>query len=195
LTLDDTSAGAPPAAAPARKDDPVKKLLCILALAALAAVMLGGCSDENNTVTGPTSNYSQVDRMAIPGLNTALIPSAQKEAFNRASPTGDVANYRSTVVTSITNLRADALSRGLGPETGSLTPDQLADVIIPDVVTIDFSQSVVFPNGRDLDDDVIDGVLSLVLNRSVSDGVGADNTNLSTFPYLGVPNALPGPRF
>jgi len=131
--------------------------------------------------------------MAIPGFNTALIPSAQKEAFNRASPTGDVATYRTTVITTITALRANVATRGLGPETGSLTPTQLADIIVPDVVTIDFSQPVVFPNGRDLNDDVIDGVLSLVLNRTVGDGVSTDNSILGTFPYLGVPNALPVP--
>ena len=59
------------------------------------------------------------------------------------------------------------------------------------MVTINFSQPVVFPNGRDLNDDVIDGVLSLVLNRTVGDGVDTDNNILGTFPYLGIPNALP----
>ncbi len=161
-----------------------------LVLAALGALALGGCS-EDNKVTGTTSSYTQVDRMAIPAFNTALIPAANKEAFNRASPTGDVANYRAFVVASITGLRANVATRGIGPETGSLTPDQLANIIVPDVVTIDFSQPVAFPNGRDLNDDVIDGVLSLVLNRTVGDGVSEDNNNLGTFPYLGVPNALP----
>ena len=165
----------------------------ILGLALLAAISLGGCSKDDNNTTAPTVNYDQVDRMAIPALNTALIPSAQKEAFNRASPSGDVATYRTTVINSITALRANVATRGLGPETGSLTPAQLADIIIPDVVTIDFSQSVTFPNGRDLDDDVINGVLSLVLNRTVSDGVASDNSILATFPYLGVPNPLRGP--
>lgn len=164
----------------------------ILGLMVLAAISLGGCSKDDE-VTAPTAFYDQVDRMAIPALNTALITSAQKEAFNRASPSGDVATYRTTVINSITALRANVATRGLGPETGSLTPSQLADIIIPDVVTIDFSQAVAFPNGRDLNDDVIDGVLGLVLNRTVSDGVASDNTNLGAFPYLGVPNPLPGP--
>ena len=169
------------------------KRLLVLCFTALAAVSLAGCSNDD-AATAPSILFDQVDRMAIPALNTALIPSAQKEAFNRASPTGDVATYRAAVVTSITALRANVATRGLGPETGSLTPDQLADVIIPDVVTIDFSQAVTFPNGRDLDNDVIDGVLSLVLNRTVGDGVATDNTNSATFPYLGVPNALPAPQ-
>lgn len=168
----------------------MKRTTRYLILSALAAIALCGCS-EDNKITGTTSSYTQVDRMAIPALNTALIPAGQKEAFNRASPAGDVANYRAAVVASITGLRANVATRGLGPETGSLTPDQLAGVIVPDVVTINFSQPVVFPNGRDLNDDVIDGVLSLVLNRTVGDGVATDNNILGAFPYLGVPNALP----
>ncbi len=160
----------------------------------LAAVLFGGCSDDAAPLTGVLGIYTQVDRMAIPALNTALIPAAKKEAFNRASPVNDVANYRTDVVNSITALRVNVSTRGLGPETGSLTPSQLADVIVPDVVTINFSQPLVFPNGRDLNDDVIDGVLSLVLNRTVGDGVSSDNTILSSFPYLGVPNPLPAPQ-
>lgn len=170
----------------------MKLVIRMLGLTAIAAALLSGCS-EDTKVTNPISTFTQVDRMAIPALNTALIPSGQKEAFNRAHPSGDVANYRAVVVASITGLRANVATRGLGAETGSLTPSQLADVIIPDVVTINFAQPVVFPNGRDLDDDVIDGVLSLVLNRTVGDGVPADNSNLGTFPYLGTPNPLPAP--
>ena len=169
------------------------KRIVVIALTALAAASLAGCS-KDDPATAPSIFFDQADRMAIPALNTALIPAGQKEGFNRASPTGDVATYRATVITSITNLRTNVATRGLGPETGSLTPTQLADVIIPDVVTIDFSQPVAFPNGRDLDNDVIDGVLSLVLNRTISDGVGTDNTNLVNFPYLGVPHPLPAPR-
>lgn len=164
-----------------------------LVVTALVAIAASGCS-EDNKVTGTTDTYAQVDRMAIPAFNTALIPAAQKEAYNRANPAGDVATYKATVVASITGLRANVSTRGIGPETGSLTPDQLANIIVPDVVTIDFSQPVVFPNGRDLNDDVIDGVLSLVLNRTVGDGVATDNSILGTFPYLGVPNALAGPQ-
>jgi hypothetical protein len=170
----------------------MKRVFQFVSLSAIAVTALVGCSDDPTT-TAPGLTYGQVDRMAIPALNTALIPAAQKEAYNRAHPSGDVANYRAAVVASITGLRANVATRGLGPETGSLTPDQLANIIVPDVVTIDFSDPLAFPNGRDLNDDVIDGVLSLVLNRTVGDAVASDNSILGTFPYLGVPNVLPAP--
>ena len=170
----------------------MKNFSRVLALVTLAAAPLAGCSSDDNVIV-PGFAYDQIDRMAIPAVNTALIPAAQKEAYNRASPRNDVANYRTTVVNTITALRANAASRGMGAETGTLTPAQLADIVMPDVVTVDFSQTVAFPNGRDLDDDVIDTVLSLVLNRTVSDAVPEDNTNLSAFPYLGTPNPLPVP--
>ncbi len=170
----------------------MKQVSKIVGVVILAVVAQSGCNNDDST-SPTTGNYVQVDRMAIPALNTALIPSAQKESFNRSNPSGDAVTFKAAVISSITALRANVATRGLGPETGTLTPAQLADVIIPDVVTIDFASAVNFPNGRDPDDDVIDGVLSLVLNRAVGDGIVSDNTILATFPYLGVPNKLPKP--
>ena len=58
-------------------------------------------------------------------------------------------------------------------------------------MTIDFSQPVAFPNGRQLEDDVIDIALQLVLNRTagVTDAIdGNDVSFLSSFPYLAPPH-------
>ncbi|MBX7112091.1 MAG: DUF4331 domain-containing protein [Dehalococcoidia bacterium] len=138
---------------------------------------------------------NQVDRMAIPAINTALIPSTSKNAFNQASPSGDVATFRPMAQASVTGLR-DAVKSVLpaedGGPLGKLTPEQVAGALIPDVVTIDFSKDVVFPNGRRLQDDVIDAALGIVLNRGGAKGVGdAVNANdkafLGTFPYLAEP--------
>ena len=175
------------------KGTSVQQVAKILGLTILAIVAVSGCGDDNGATGPEAGNYVQVDRMAIPALNTALIPSAKKESFNRSNPAGDVATFKTDVIGLITALRLNVSTRGLGAETGSLTPQALADIIIPDVVTINFAQPVTFPNGRDLNDDVIDGVLSLVLNRTVADGVSTDNTILPVFPYLGVPNKLPKP--
>jgi hypothetical protein len=61
---------------------------------------------------------------------------------------------------------------------------------------------VQFPNGRRLQDDVIDAALGVVLNRGgaagIGDGIGAnDKAFLSAFPYLAEPHtggaAAPAP--
>lgn len=169
-------------------------------LALMASAMGMGCDD--NASVGPTPSYVQVDRMAVPALNTALIPSSQKENFNRASPVNDVANYRTTVQGMITGLRG-AVAPVLGPEDApGISASDLTNVIIPDVVAVNFAQPVQFPNGRRPQDDVIDAVLGLVLNRGdvlgggpgVGDAVNANDVAfLSTFPYFAPPQALPKP--
>lgn len=160
--------------------------------------LTGAANANTGTIKAWTSTArgtSQVDRMAIPAINTALIPSASKNAFNQASPSGDVATYRPMAQASVTGLR-DAVKSVLpaedGGPLGKLTPEQVAGALIPDVVTIDFSKDVVFPNGRRLQDDVIDAALGIVLNRGGAKGVGdAINANdkafLGSFPYLAEP--------
>ena len=135
---------------------------------------------------------SQLDRMAIPAINTALIPGDMKDAFNRADPANDAADFRAAGQATIEALRG-ALLPLFGPEDGGplgdLTAEQVAGALIPDVVTIDFSQPVGFPNGRTLTDDVIDAALGIVLNRGgaagVSDAIdGNDMAFPTSFPYL-----------
>ncbi|TMB71159.1 MAG: DUF4331 domain-containing protein [Chloroflexi bacterium] len=145
-----------------------------------------------------TSQGAQVDRMAIPALNTALIPTAQKDAFNAGAPATDAATFQSTVQTEDQNLRTAVnavLDGPVGPEDGGpfgqKTPAEVADIVQPDIVRIDFSQPVQFTNGRQLTDDVIDTALKLVLNRTagITDAIsGNDVAFLSTFPYFAPPH-------
>src|SRR5438093_8819903 len=159
-------------------------IMLLVLLAALAAVT--GCGKDDKTMT-PTTTYHQVDRMAIPAINTALIPSNMKDAFNAGTPATDVVNFRPTAQGTIIAVRA-AVADSLPPEDSpGLSPATVASVLIPDIVTIDFSQSVQFPNGRRLNDDVIDVALSLVLNRGnvlgggpgVPDDIGANDVAFS----------------
>ena len=138
---------------------------------------------------------TRVDRMAIPAINTALIPSAMKNAFNAGSPATDAAAFQATGATTTQGLR-DAVDAVLGAQDGGPLGDlpaaTVAGALIPDIVTIDFSQPVAFPNGRQLGDDVIDAALGIVLNRGgsagVSDAVDAnDRAFSSAFPYLAAP--------
>lgn len=171
--------------------------LRLLLLAGSTAILANGCSKNNDKIISPGITYKQTDRMAIPAINTALIPAAMKDAFNAGSPATDVANSRATAQATIVALRA-AVADSLPPEDSpGLTPATVASVVIPDIVTIDFSQPVQFPNGRRLADDVIDADLSLVLNRGdvlgggpgVPDDVNANDVAFSgTFPYLATPH-------
>jgi hypothetical protein len=140
---------------------------------------------------------SQLDRMAIPAINTALIPSGMKDAFNQGAPATDAAEFGATATSTIEGLRGavdGVLDGPVGPQDGGplgdLTPEQVSGALIPDIVTIDFSQNVVFPNGRQLTDDVIDVALQLVLNRTagITDDIdGNDKSFSSSFPYLADP--------
>ncbi len=155
------------------------------------------------TWVSTTRDGQRIDRMAIPAINTALIPSAMKDSFNQGNPQSDATAFRPAAVTQMNGLRTavDAVFGISAPQNGgplgSLTSDQVGAALIPDIVTIDFSKAVQFPNGRRLADDVIDTALGLVLNRGgaagISDGInGNDKSFSNAFPYLAEPWAAAG---
>ena len=160
---------------------------------------LTGANNANTgtiKVVGNINRGGPVDRVAIPAVNTALVPPNQKNAFNQARDEAqDAATFRPGVLASINTFRGavDGLLGGAGTQDGGplgrLTSEQVADALLPYQVTIDFSKPVQFPNGRRLQDDVIDAALQLVVNRSgVGDGVNSnDRQALSTFPYVAEP--------
>jgi hypothetical protein len=126
----------------------------------------------------------QVDRMGRPAINTALIPSGMKDAFNAGTPSTDVAQFSDEFTASITSLSNAA-------NAAALTP-----ALLPDVLAFDTSNAGGFLNGRRLADDVIDAELNLLSAGAVTgDGVNAnDRAFLGAFPYLAPPNAIPEPN-
>ena len=161
--------------------------------------LTGAATSDTGTIRAwatTSRGGARVDRMAIPTINTALIPSDQKDAFNQGDPANDVAAFGATAQATIEGLRAavDAvLGTGTGGPLGDVSAADVAATLIPDVVTIDFSQPVQFTNGRTLEDDVIDVALGVVLNQGgaagVSDAInGNDVSFLSTFPFLAPPH-------
>ncbi|MCA9322296.1 MAG: DUF4331 family protein [Planctomycetes bacterium] len=160
------------------------------ALAVLFLTMIGlmvSCGNGSNSLP-------QFDRTAIPGVNTAVIPAASKDAFNVGDPATDAVAFQAIAMNRIDQLRAAVNSvMGFPPEDApGLSSQAVAGVLVPDVLTIDFSQPTAFPNGRGLPDDVIDAALGLVLNRGnplgggggISDGIANDSAFLAVFPYL-----------
>ncbi len=164
-------------------------------------VATGGTNANSGTINawGSTSRGGvQIDRMAVPGLNVLVVPDAQKDAFNSAVPANSQAQFGSTITQAIQGLR-DAVMSVLPAENGgplgNLSAAQVSAALSPDAVTIDFSSPVQFPNGRRLQDDVVNAALGVVLNRGgatgISDGVDTlDKPVTATFPYAASPHLL-----
>ena len=109
-------------------------------------------------------NDQQIDRMARPLVNTVLIPTASKNAFNAGKPRNDI--------------------RDFGQLLGSLPP-----TLLPDILTVNTSSSDGFFNGRRLQDDVVDTLLPIITGGAVTtDCVANDSALTNTFPYLAPPN-------
>lgn len=163
----------------------------ILLTLSLTFIACGGGGDNNGFV--------QRDRMGLAAVNTALIDKANKDNFNSGDPSTDVDEFRAIHIHEAEKVRAAvAAVPGFPPEDSpGVSVEDVVDLLVsPDVVRVDLSKPIQFPNGRTLTDDVIDPTLGLVLNRGnvlgggpgVSDGISDDSTPLSTFPYQGTPN-------
>ena len=72
---------------------------------------------------------------------------------------------------------------------GDPTAGAIADILLPDILTVDFASTAGFLNGRQLADDVIDAELALITNGIVpSDCVDNDSVFRPVFPYLAFAN-------
>lgn len=161
-------------------------LACAVALAA-------GCDDATGPGGGDELESSplfgvavvQVDRFGLPAINTAFVAdAADRDVYNRSAPAGDAQFL--PVASGVIQARF-----GLAQAQA----DALADFALPDVQPLgDLSG---FPNGRRLEDDVIDVELGLIFGvfgpavpPLQSDGVDANDVVFGgAFPYLASPNA------
>ncbi|MFM9966367.1 MAG: DUF4331 family protein [Planctomycetaceae bacterium] len=174
-----------------------------IAMVEVPSASLTGGGSNVITVWSRTLNAAgvQIDRTAIPTVNTVLIrpnpfigpfpgttnPDAPvapnfKEQFNLTLPVNDRAVWG-----------AEA-RRSLGLfGTPEANVAGLADALLPDVLTFNVNSSAGFIgdlNGRQLQEDVIDFELGLVTNGGVTtDGVPANNKPFrNRFPYAATPN-------
>jgi len=125
-----------------------------------------------------------LDRMGNPVVNTVFIPSAQKNRYNRGRPQTDEANFGDTI-------RATLVALGTSEENSAT----ITDLVIPDTLKLNVNSDEGFPNGRQLEDDVIDTLLGLIFEETAgpaTDGVGEnDEPFLNDFPYLAPPHQAP----
>jgi hypothetical protein len=178
--------------------------------------------------TDAPAMYRRVDRMGMPAVSTALIGSARKNAYNDVTTRMEHGTFATDFITSLTGLHM-ALDRhlmaaNLRPCSMSMTMDMIgglpqclgqeyapgatvASLVLPDdALNVNPSGAAGFPNGRRLQDPVIDVTLAvLLLNLGGSCGMGLCNATtlagiplnpgmndrpfLTTFPYLATPHA------
>ena len=163
----------------------MKSLTAPLAVLMVTGLAVIGCNDPY----APSAEMSvlmhqtvlQEDRFGLPAIATVFIPTDLKDAYNRASPNGDVANYKSLIVAKLMAFGQDATSA-----------EGLASALAPDIQPIDVSQPSGFLNGRTPADDVITAELGLIFGSNAAlndDHVDAnDKPFQTTFPYLAGPH-------
>jgi hypothetical protein len=131
-------------------------------------------------------HLAQVDQMGRPAINTVFNHGPDKSTFNVTQPADQRGAATSSSGTFLQLFTTELESLGGYNATDA---EAIAKILLPDILTFDYSSSAGFLNGRKLADDVIDISLSLVTNGKIStDGVGPHSDYLSEFPYLGNPH-------
>ncbi len=131
-------------------------------------------------------HLTQADQMGRPAINTVFNHGNDQNVFNAIQP----ARQRTALTASGQTFLQEFVSEleALGGYTAAQARG-IADLLLPDILTFDYSSPAGFLNGRRLQDDVIDIELNLVTNGNVTgDGVGPHSDYLSHFPYLGAPH-------
>ena len=171
---------------------------------------------------GKAGKWTQVSRLGNPLVNEVIIPTAQKDAWNRLTPAQDsrfVKYYRTPLLAAVINKlynlgipeqnRDDlvqVLLKGLPAVTftGKTPADELRiNLSIPPTPAAQRSRLGVlggdnagFPNGRRLEDDVVDiaeqavGGFLVGKKLPLGDGVDANDVpNMGSFPYAADPTS------
>jgi hypothetical protein len=149
------------------------------------------CDDGRKDKDSPFANdYFNVDRIATPAVNVALIPYPRKNEFNRASTKDDADGvFAGDIVATLTSLGTNATNIGILAQVAVAHGDFLR-------LNLNLANSgpsggnntgAGFPNGRRLTDDTIDTILFFVANQHpLGDNVNAsDVPPRDLFPFFG----------
>jgi len=145
--------------------------------------------EANGSVT-LSGDLVQVDRTAVPAINTALIPFPRKNEYNAATPVDDAAGvFAGSIVGTLTALGTNSTNIGILASVG--VPDLLRLNLATPNTSVGFGERITtpgytgFPNGRRPGDDTIDTLLYLITNQALLMG---DNVNSNEVP---IPNVFP----
>ncbi|HSF01830.1 MAG TPA: DUF4331 domain-containing protein [Solirubrobacterales bacterium] len=171
------------------------------------------------------NRYVQVSRLGNPLINEVVIPIGKKDQFNRTTPDEDAARYGkfalnpelAAVLNALFGVGAPETDRtdvvqallqglpGLNQHSGRHAGDAVDTLKLnlgvppsddPDRFGVIGGDNAGFPNGRRLEDDVVDIELQVVagilVGNPVALGDGVDKNDkpfLSQFPYLAAPDS------
>ncbi len=191
----------------------------LLAAAGIAGalVLSIGCSDnddDDDDASPPVADAfvfeeliddvnSREDQMGMPAVNTALVGTGNKDEYNDSSLAEQIdGDWVPEFTTRLNALHAglddDLTALMLTPAATSESLEQGGPLVIPDTVKINTMQAAGFPNGRRLEDQVIDLTLAvLLLDLDVHavttfaslplNPAANDKAFLAEFPYLAAP--------
>ncbi len=164
----------------------------------LPSSLLRGDSSQIGVWSATTVGAKQIDRMGRPAINTVFIPQnpfessepSGKSKFNATQPKNDKALWRAEVVDSLQVLFSLNDAAGDDKSDDAKQISDLADVLLPDILTFDTAKSDGFLNGRRLADDVIDAELGLITESTVKTDCVSKNDRAfrASFPYLATPH-------
>lgn len=124
----------------------------------------------------------RVDRVGFAGINAWIVPESERDSYNEAKPRDDLSNFFELILDALTGFGNEA------PEASAV-----AGFYLPDILRFDFDQPAVYPNGRRLEEDVVDQTLPLLGGgvASPTDCIdGNDQPFRDTFPYLAEANGV-----
>jgi hypothetical protein len=153
--------------------------------------------NNDGSVTN-AGDYVQVDRMATPAVNTALIPFPRKNEYNAATPVQDAAGvFAGDIVATLTALGTNSTNIGILASVAVANGDFLRLNMATPNTSLGFGERattpgyVGFPNGRRPGDDTVDVLLYFITNMGITQG---DNVNSNevpipvTFPFFAPPH-------
>ena len=155
--------------------------------------------DERNGEDEDKSNGKlvQVDRMATPAVNTALIPFPRKNEYNSATPEDDAAGrFANDIVATLKALGTNDTNIGILANVAVVKGDYLRLNLNTKNSSAGEGENVTtpgytgFPNGRRPGDDTIDTLLYFIANQQViGDNVNKNDVALPTiFPFFAQPH-------
>jgi hypothetical protein len=142
--------------------------------------------------------FRSIDREGNPAVNVALVPFNRKNEYNAASTQDDAdGRFASDIIATLEALGTNATNIGILASIAVTNGDFLRlDVTIANTGTGGGTNgAAAFPNGRRLQDDVIDTLLNLITNGAITTGDNVDANDLvfrDTFPFL-APTQQPFP--